>query len=534
MRSNSPASRVAHVEDADDNGFVKPGGERTYARSVAPSSPTKEKPNTGRSRRESRVAGSISSDLTDGDSISPPSSRKESKKRSSRDDRKSSSKSKANVAVKKEKDMSQRPPPRSSRTTTDIHSRSSESPSYFGVPHDQVVAVSGSRPRHTRPASYQGHAQPPLSRSAFYQPPHLPPPSFPPPSFIGGPPPRPLPVPHQIPYPPGRPTDYPMQSRSLSARFGDRPQSAMGHRQYSSGYDEEPTREKSVSRRSSVSRKTSSKHEDRLRMPPPQRPSSARPPEHSDRLVLRPSPRKSVGFDETDSTGDGQLYQHDYGRAHMERRSRRDSFGDDSNVDLESYRQEPASRSRRNSHYNVDDKYHDVYNTAAQYQAGVNGSGALSLTADTLQHVKNGGSSRSTRSSASRDESDWKHSATTGYTRSSSADDDITITVPNGAVIEVNNTKIHCGEGAGMTIGRGGASRGGSDRATSIYEDERTSRSDRRMSRTRAPSQPRLPEYPRALPYPQSVYSEPFTAAPYASHAPFSGLPYPRPSENFF
>ncbi|ORY71773.1 uncharacterized protein BCR38DRAFT_305179, partial [Pseudomassariella vexata] len=129
---------------------------------------------------------------------------------------------------------------------------------------------------------------------------------------------------------------------------------------------------------------------------------------------------------------------------------------------------------------------------AAKYQQDVNGGVAAPLTAETLRAVKNSASSRSTRSSGeSRDESSFKQSATTRTTRSGNSDDDITIKVPRGAIVEWGNAKISCEEGGEVAISRGGngASQRGSDRGT-VYGDDRKSRAgDRPPVRTRTSSQ---------------------------------------------
>ncbi|KAI1371525.1 hypothetical protein F4677DRAFT_457117 [Hypoxylon crocopeplum] len=488
------APSVAYFEDADDDGKLIPGTEPKYARSSAPSSTSKEKPNTSRSRKDSsrRESRSPPTSLSDTDTTEPLSA---SKREKMKEDRK-----RASLVLKQQQ---QRPPPRSHKTAPPPSSRMSDESSFYGVHSSPTVATaSSSRPRaRTRPESYYGQGQrPPLSTSAYaHQPPHpshLPPPSFPPSPWMGVPTP---PMGHALVHQPIPSPSYAELNpppRDLASRFR-RPQSAMGFHQPSKSHDYEPSKEKALTRRTSVSRKTSKEHEDARRMPPPQRPASTQP----NRLVIRPplpslaaSRRKSVGFEEEDLDGDPGMYkavarrevEYGSGALPIPSRQRRRSFDAESAFDAgSSYEIESASRGRRNSYYNFEDKVRD----ASQYQDDVSGN-APALTAEALRRVKNGGSSHSTRSSQSRDESDYKQSATTRTTRSSSGDDDITIKLPMGAVIEVGNTKIHCKDGGDINIGRGGASRGGgSDNATSNYDDDRKSRGDRSAAKTRTSSQ---------------------------------------------
>jgi len=135
-----------------------------------------------------------------------------------------------------------------------------------------------------------------------------------------------------------------------------------------------------------------------------------------------------------------------------------------SDGDLQNYKREPpASHIRRRSSQfrgGLDEKTR----SAMTYQDGVMTRPGAPLTAEALKHVRNGGSTRSTRSTESRDESDYKHSATTRTTHSNNDDDDITIKLPRGGVIEVGGAKITCATGGDVSIGRG--NRQGSDRAT--------------------------------------------------------------------
>ncbi|KAI1462460.1 hypothetical protein F4805DRAFT_135610 [Annulohypoxylon moriforme] len=556
------APSVAYFEEEDDDGNLI--GEPQYARSTAHSSPSKEKPNTSRSRKDSHRRESkeykdfnkepkspILSSLSDSDDST------ELTRRISKLKMKGDKKRREDPLVNQ-----QRPVPRSRKTAPPPASRLSEESSYYGIHPQQSVSSIPARPRaRTRPESYYGQ-RPPLSTSAYAHqgppPSHLPPPSFPPPQsyWMGGPPPpsmghalvhQPIPSPSSYgePLPP---------NRDLASRFG-RPQSAMGFQPPPKALDYEPVKEKALARRASTARKASKEHDDRHRMPPPPRPASTQP----NRLVIRPTPpshtappsqaasrRKSVGFTEGDLRGaDPSMYKAvarrevEYGTGALPPRPRLQSYDTESLYDVGNYEIEPASRGRRGSFYNFEEKVRD----ASRYQEDISGGTAPPLTAEALRRVKNGGSSRSTRSSASRDESDYKQSATTRTTRSGSGDDDITIKLPMGAVIEVGNTKIHCKDGGNMNIGRGnGTSRaGGSEHAApSAYSDERSerkSRADRSERRTRTGSYSRTrstgpPLYPRSPPeYPHYDDYDDHYDPP---HAPYMGFYEDDDEESYF
>ncbi len=448
----------------------------------------------------------------------------------SKEERRGSTGGKAKTLVVKERDPSKRPAIRTTKTTP-APSRASDESSYYGVTHQQTIA--SSRPRsHTRPLSY--HGRPPLSGSAYYphppaNPQAYPPPSYPPVPWVGPGMPMPLPMHPVQQLPPPSPIDYHRSSRDLSSRF-ERPSSSMGFRQDPLIYDHEPVPifERTVARRPSVSRKASKDHDDRRRMPPPARPSSI----GERRVSLRPpQARKSVGFEDDELDGDSDIYQPvsgrasiEYGAGALQTGSRRGSFSDDSydDDDYTRYQREPPPVNRQVASYNYEDKI----NNASRYQNDLNGPGTP-LTAETLKRVKNGGSRGSTRSSESRDESDYKHSATTRTTRSASAEDDITIKLPEGAVVEVNGARITCPGGGDVNIGRNnntntnnnnnnGMSRnGGSERATSVYEDDRKSRHERLPIRTRASSQA---AYPRSASHAPPLY--PHGYQQYPTYAP--------------
>ncbi|KAI1188498.1 hypothetical protein F5B17DRAFT_264871 [Nemania serpens] len=551
-RSSFPPAHIAYVEDADDDGQVLSGTEPKYARSTAPGSPRKQQPNTSKARRESRrIADDCSSTDSSGSTAHATTSKGKSKMKP-KDERRSSA-----IAVPK------RPAVRSAKTTPAPPSRGLEDPSaYYNNPYGPGAA----RPRaHTRPEPYFGQniprpppPRPPMSASGFYQPP--PPgmvaPSYPPPSWqvpFSSPMPPPLqPLPPLHPHP--LPVEHGFPPRDLTMRFR-RPSSSMGFRQASNPYEYEASPERSVARRPSASRKASKEvkeQEDRKRMPPPPRPKSTRPermgrerperverPERLERIILKPqapnnSNRKSVVFDEDDLDGESSLYQNppphflrrgsevEYGSGPF--KDRRQSFDaaesvfnyeddedEDEDDEVEYYYDEPPApraRSRRRSHVDIEDKIRN----ASRYQDNVGGAPTSALTSEALRKARTSASSRSTQSTGSRDESEYKHSATTHTTRSSSGEDDITIKVSAGCVVEVGNVKIHSTEGGEVSVGRIGNSRSGSDRGTSIYGDERRSRSDRSSARARANSQA---AYPRGLPAPSSYTPSPLYAQHY-------------------
>ncbi|KAH8652488.1 hypothetical protein BX600DRAFT_441362 [Xylariales sp. PMI_506] len=496
MGRNKTMPPPAKVEDMDEEGNVVEGSH-VYARSnIAsfPSSPAKQEMNSRKKMSSSRRTGSTSPNVYnhhDSDSTEhPSSSRKDLKVKEKR-----LSKSGKGKEIVLEK---QRPIARTAKTTP-TYPRVSDESAFFGV--SQTISSSRPRANTGRPQSYYGpHGAPPLSQSAYYAhgPPLGIPTSYPPPQWMG-PPPGSSPLASS---PMGTPVDYfGRPSDHLASRFArpdHRPQSSMGFRSSSYGHDDYETAstEKHLIRRSSTSKRASKEQEDRVRMPPPARPQTTQPP----RVLFKPpaqtaAPRKSLRFDDDDLDGDGQLFRDlahrksgEYHVGALPIRSRRQSVSAGTlagtDYDYGRYALEPASKNRRSTSYAFEDKI----KSAAQYQDEVSGGSPANLTAENLRHVKNGGSSHSTRSSASRDESSYRQSATTRTTRSGSGDDDITIKVPSGAVVEVGNAKISCNQGGEINIGRSG---GGSDRGT-VYNGDlksRVDKSERPPFRHRASSQ---------------------------------------------
>jgi hypothetical protein len=253
--------------------------------------------------------------------------------------------------------------------------------------------------------------------------------------------------------------------------------------------------------------------------PPPPRPQSARPSHH----VLRSPPpqvHRTRGYyeDEDLLTSDAGLYREVPHFPPVEysiptQRTRRGSI----TYDRPSLRIQPASTSSRRPHSYYGGDYKDKLQMASVYQDLTSG-GPTALTKEALHKANRrsqGGSSRSTRSSGSREESDWRHSATTRTTRSSAGpDEDVTIRVKGTAVVKVSGTEIQCQDGAELNIssGRISTSRtGGSDKTSTVYTDERKSRGDRPQQRARASSQSN--SFTRTsqpyLPYP-TAFVDPF------------------------
>lgn len=246
------------------------------------------------------------------------------------------------------------------------------------------------------------------------------------------------------------------------------------------------------------------------------RPAQQRPP---------PAHRRSVGFVDTHNFEDDEylggevdLYQQvlpSQRRNALTRPRRSQSVAYDQN----GYDIVPAgNRGRRGSMYgpgphdsfggaslDEDNRYLD----ALRYQEDVSGGTPMPLTAESLRKASKRGelaSSRSTRSSGSHDESDYRRSHTTGHTtQSSAAHDDFTIKVSGQAVVKMPGAQIEC-DGGEITFSSGrngpsgsgppGPSRAGSDKESTIYQldDARSSRMDRKaLPHRRATSQSDAP-----------------------------------------
>lgn len=319
--------------------------------------------------------------------------------------------------------------------------------------------------------------------------------------------------------------------------------------------DFKPQRMPSMPRRPSTTANTVTPFQ-----PPPPRPSSR----HQSTRPPPPSHRRSVGFAEQsvydEETDEDDLLTHEdlfhdspEPSYHAKRRSmsrgQRGSFAtpafDDDDLDGPSSQPLARRRSRRGSTYGgpggpsaalgsggvslTDDG--NRYMDAVRYQEDVSGGPPVPLTAESLRKAnKRDGvaSSRSTRSSASRDDSEHKRSNTTGLTRSSGGaggppGDDFTIKVSGAAVVRVNGAEIEC-ENSEITFSNpGGGARLGPGDGDSLYELE--------DDRSRAPQRKALPLRPRA---PSQADSQrgylpgyaPYEHAPYEQHAPYDQYDY--------
>jgi hypothetical protein len=327
----------------------------------------------------------------------------------------------------------------------------------------------------------------------------------------------------------------PGQHSHLKHRFDARPSSAMGIRTPSSrGY---PPDEELESVSTKLSRRQSRGHkkteDDRRKMPPPEfvpiprRPQSAMPqsspfapppPPQSQRPSSRrgqsrpPAPhRRSVGFAEQLGYEDedfldevGSYHDTTHVAAYEPRRTPSGRTRSSTNAyEYQGLDIVPAnSRTRTVAPYSgggvpigsYGTSYDaEQYMSALRYQEDVSGP-QMPLTAETLRNVsKRGGvpSSRSTRSSGSRDDSEYKRSNTTGITRSSSGNnEDLIIKVSGTSVVRIPGAEIECSDGEIMFSTRPGG--GGSDLASAIFqiEDGRGRYEQKALPlRARAPSQ---------------------------------------------
>ncbi|GJD03748.1 hypothetical protein CH63R_13007 [Colletotrichum higginsianum IMI 349063] len=389
------------------------------------------------------------------------------------------------------------------------HAAQAISPPFVLAPNSSPFAPSLHAPPHASQHASSPFAPAPMPLPMAGQSPFAPDMPYAPPAWGPG-----APYPMQPP-PPLTPTDYfppttPMasspQHSNLARRFQQRPSSAMGHRTMSSSsldYDDYgPTYEQE-----NIVMPQSLKFRDvedrKLMPPPPQRSRTTVPP----RQALRPPPPQrqiaSRDYESDDYDGGESMYQeivpqgyeYDDGVVSRPRSHRRGS----STYSRDGYQIEPAPAphsSRRHSYMAGGEsgsfsqsKYDSATAAALAYQNGVSGA-AVPLTAAALSKAeKKSKSSRSSGSSGSRDESDYRRSATTRTTRSSTGDgEDITIKVTGHAVLRVGNAEIQCQDGGEINISQSGRL-GGSDRASTIYSDDRRSRMERLPIRARSPSQ---------------------------------------------
>ncbi|KAH6669140.1 hypothetical protein F5X68DRAFT_51606 [Plectosphaerella plurivora] len=601
MASAAPHHQAFFEEANDDTGSVVEDSKTT-------ASPRKEKPNTGRSRREklSSHSSDSSAPQTDNELPTPPAAQPPRRSRESRESRPKDKEARQPPREKerprdphrerdrerdrerpRNRDGEQRAErPKSSKTVTFptsestrrpkpiLHSNTAESPDAYRRPKGVIPdnpthfglspghTPSGTnRPRtNSRPSSYYGAgSRPPASNERWHtqmqqqnQHPFAPVPYSSSP-FAAPPPPMLPPSGYHAPLPPAH--DYftsgamggPVGSMSstptqhLASRFMQRPSSASGFRpqplpsapqqQYDEYYDQEPFVPTGINRRSSISRR---EIEDRQMMPPPPMPMPLarsmttgpnggpfRPPPQAAPPLRRLTHYK---YEDDDlAAADNSLYRdvgpsrstsYSYGEnAAPPRRPRQDSVTYDHN----SYQIEPAtSTGRRHSYYgsssgSVD--YQDQLRQAELYQGKMAGdqmaSGQMPLTRDSLDKVtrpkrSSDKSSRSTRSSVSRDESDyWAASNTTRTTRSGAGDGENSIRImggKGGATVRVGELEIQCPEGE-IIINQDGGSTRGSDRGSTVWGDDRPT--PRRIANV--PYRPRANS--QAPPHGRSQYS---------------------------
>lgn len=541
--------RRTYLEDCDSD--ENPVEEtRTYPASTVASSTIKERSNVGRMRKDSKARRTSASPATnplahtDSDSTAHPGSplRRESSMRSKGKSReKEETRPVKKVTVK-------RPPHTHSKTTPVIQTSASrrphDEPSYYGVNPVTTSASTSSRPRaytsNQRPASYYGSSpnmspnmsRPPVSNTRYWppQPQHQQPfGSFPPQAPYPPPGAIPFASPHMLPPSPlgPPPGDYFGPSpRQLADRFSLRPRSSAGHRLSSSTYVDDYEQENdggALLRRPSLARKTRGSDEDQRCMPPPPRPRTTRPKSMQSSPFPTPTTHHRGSFDCDDESYDDEdsvyngaspMTRYDYSNY----APRRPSV--DSNYDSGHYVQtEVASKkSRRSSMYGPRGvpPTQDKLKSAMGYQEEVEGGPTPMLTAEALRKV-NKTPSRSTKSTASRDESGYIRSNTT---RTSVDNDDINIIVKGTATLKVGNAEMECRDGAEINISsrsNGGTVRGNSDNADSTYDGGRRGRIDRLPERTRASSQASTAGYyaPPPAPY-LDMYSRPFLPLPYA------------------
>jgi hypothetical protein len=415
---------------------------------------------------------------------------------------------------------------------------------YFGIPK-QTAAVptliaqplpfrphSASQSYQSRPTSYHSGYQavpyahgPPISSMSFWQQ-AAPAMSYPPVAPSAGFMQNAAPPSEYIPASPVTP-------RSLSSRFGPGPPprtgSGFGYRPviqqqthdpydgYEDGYmfATERTRSRPSIRIPTTRKVIRTKAEvDSEAMPPPARPASARPGpgpsilrrsgEYYADVLTAPEPQfrepqyREPQYRESERERDSRtLYRE-------ERAARRPPSVSRPSYDYPDHRVEAANSSRRRGSYYGQSTstgsgasgasgWEDKAAQATSYQADVSGAAPAApapLTTDLLrrQQRRQAGSTRSTKSSGSRDESDYRKSATTRTTRSVSSpeDENVTIKVTGQATVTVGGAQINC-EGGEIEIKRQKSLRNGSEWSNSEYGDE-PRRIDDRASRIDKPA----------------------------------------------
>jgi hypothetical protein len=504
MPGKGKAPQVAYLYEVDEQGKAVQGSKQS-ARKERPRISQRDS-RTGKPSRKSHSDSGVVAKLEE--AVSPGTKGAEVVTEGKLERRKSSASS--NKSPKK----ATRPPSvHENRAFPKLSIPKKDDPSHFGIPTPAsrappVVSQQPPQPMNIplrpravtsqtqplRPLSYHaaytsgGYGTgPPLSASAFYhQPIAMPSPSYPPPpTYRHAPPPQ---------------VDYfnaaPATSRPLSSRFDpiQRTASAYGVRdttpQTYNNYDDDGYRSASEgpeTRRASIRvPSTRSKAEvDYDAMPPPPRPGILRRPAteyYADSVPDPPSYRDS-----------GSVYREDSPatrRPSLRRNSVSYDLPDSGQVRVF----ETANKGRRRTSYygpsndSIDSSdYDNKFRQAQNYQEEVAGPEPLPLTADMLkrQQRRQAGSSRSTKSSGSRDESDYRKSATTRTTRSGSGGDDenVTIKVIGTARVMVGGAQIDCADGGEIEIKRQKSIRNGSERGSEYggtQRDQRDRIEDRR------------------------------------------------------
>ncbi|TVY57038.1 hypothetical protein LCER1_G003453 [Lachnellula cervina] len=536
MGSDKPPPRPAYVVDLDEDG-KRVAGSRRSAKTNTKERPKVSQRDSGRSDKpKHRRSANIDFDAAPERALARSGSRREEVITTEKKERRKSSMSSTHSPQK------ERPPSahKNHSVPNKLHIPSylmKEDPSYFGVPtpssatrHVPTILSQPNmtqpipmRPRPVstqtyppRPISYNathtstGAYGPPLSSSAWanYQQPAQPviTPSYPPPGseymrYAA------TPAPQRSDYFGSQAMsapERPMSARPLASRF-DTPSgrtSSYGSRDfhqqdiddtYSAGYHDDGytsvsdgvvQRRESIRVPSGVGQRLSKHAADYQAMPPPPRPTLRRPvteyapvPEPFEGRTLirddsrprnRSSHRNSVSYHD----GPGDV------RVETANASRR----------RQSYYGQSATPSTGSSDYESKIRQAATYQQDVEQDVGE----TIPLTAEVLkrQQRRQAGSSRSTKSSASRDESDWRKSATTRTTRSGSGEgENVTIKVTGTARVMVGGAQIDCPDGGEIEIKQQQQQktiRNGSERSNSEYGGPR--RIDDHRSRDERPS----------------------------------------------
>jgi hypothetical protein len=382
------------------------------------------------------------------------------------------------------------------------HIKNKDEAVYYGHSSEGTPVVIQSNKSIPRPPSSSGHrprpssfigSRPPLSTSATYQaPPYATPyiipgmnqaygqfpqqysQQFPPPQFYNEPqqPPPPSPMNIALRDRFNRGLD-PIQRTASAASYRHNdfqitPRGYIDDSYYESATEERDF-ERSMAARAALIKQKELDAMASMMMPPPPLPPAGRR-----NSILQPidipirSHRPIMADDDRSARG---AYRDD-----TRARRRRSSIGP--SITASSYEHErprikvESASGRRNSYYSGSDPqstYEDKLSSAAGYQEEVSGT-PVQLTADMLRKQQRAVGS-STRSSESRDESDFKHSATTRTTRSGSGQegDDVTIRIMGKATVNVAGAKIEGDDGFELNIFRKKSTRGGSEASASEF-----------------------------------------------------------------